>query len=312
MKFTDVKNNLTKKAHKGSFALKKASPDILFGFSVIGFGATVYLASKETLKAQDIIKEHKEMIAQATEVMESDEYKEVRDSGEFTEADYKRDVTITCVKTGKKMVVNYMPAIVAGAVSLSCMFGSHQILRNRGIALAAAYTAVDKSFKEYRKRTVEKVGAEVEKGIRYGLKSVEIEEKVTDEKGKEKIEKKEVSVMDHNHSPYAKFFDSSSSYWEKDPEYNMMFLHQVMQHENDKLKAKGRLFLNEVYRDLGLEETKAGQVVGWVYDEENPIGDNFVDFHIFETNVANREFVNGYEPVILLDFNVDGNIWDTM
>ena len=62
---------------------------------------------------------------------------------------------------------------------------------------------------------------------------------------------------------------------------------------------------------LGIPRTQAGQIVGWIYDEKHPIGDNKVDFGIYNTyNEANRNFVNGYERTILLDFNVDGNILD--
>jgi hypothetical protein len=57
--------------------------------------------------------------------------------------------------------------------------------------------------------------------------------------------------------------------------------------------------------------TKAGHEVGWVYDEKNPVGDNFVDFGIYDLyNERARAFVNGYERTILLDFNVDGVISD--
>ena len=80
---------------------------------------------------------------------------------------------------------------------------------------------------------------------------------------------------------------------------------------NEKLRLKGHLFLNDVYDMLDIPRTKAGQIVGWVYDEKNPVGDNYVDFGIYELySDANRRFVNGLEPVILLDFNVDGNILD--
>ena len=59
---------------------------------------------------------------------------------------------------------------------------------------------------------------------------------------------------------------------------------------------------------LGIPKTKVGQIVGWIYDEEHPIGDNYVDFGIYD--LRNTEFVNGHENVALLDFNVDGNILD--
>ena len=90
-----------------------------------------------------------------------------------------------------------------------------------------------------------------------------------------------------------------------------MFLKRQQDWANDKLKAQGHLFLNEVYDMIGIPRTAAGNVVGWIYDEECPIGDNFVDFGIYDINCErNRAFVNGYERSILLDFNVDGPILD--
>ena len=109
-------------------------------------------------------------------------------------------------------------------------------------------------------------------------------------------------------SVYARFFDETSSAWTKDSEWNLMFIKQVEDYCNIKLKKVGCLFLNEVYEMLGMSKTKAGQQVGWVYDEDNPIGDNRVDFGIFTED--NKGFINGFENSILLDFNVDGNILD--
>lgn len=109
-------------------------------------------------------------------------------------------------------------------------------------------------------------------------------------------------------SMYARFFDDSCPAWSKSPEYNLLYLKQQEIHANDLLKVKGYLFLNDVYDMLGIPRSKAGQVVGWVYGEENPIGDNYVDFGLYEE--SNSESVNGYERSILLDFNVDGCILD--
>lgn len=107
-------------------------------------------------------------------------------------------------------------------------------------------------------------------------------------------------------SQYARLFDDSCVGWTKDPEYNMHFLKSQQDYCNYKLKAKGHLFLNEVYDILGIPRTKAGAVVGWVYDEKNPIGDNFVDFGLFDE--SNNDFINGFKSTAILDFNVDGNI----
>lgn len=130
--------------------------------------------------------------------------------------------------------------------------------------------------------------------------------------GDMKLENKKAGMDDGrmNLSPYARFFNSSCVAWCKDPEYNKMFLKTVEANVNDRLKAQGYLFLNDVYEALGMAKSKAGQIVGWVYNPENPTGDNYVDFDIYSDH--NQDFVNGIEPDALLDFNVDGCILDTL
>lgn len=114
-----------------------------------------------------------------------------------------------------------------------------------------------------------------------------------------------------NVSQYAKVFDDGCVRWTKDSEVNLIYLKEQQNYCNYLLKSKGHLFLNEVYDILGIPRTKAGAIVGWVYDEKNPIGDNFVDFGIYDTNdERNSDFINGYKSTAILDFNVDGNILD--
>lgn len=136
--------------------------------------------------------------------------------------------------------------------------------------------------------------------------------------GKEVSNTKKMIGTDGNqqstqYSEYARFFDEASPNWTDNAEYNLMFLSQKQQYLNDLLKSRGHVFLNDVYDELGIPRTKAGAVLGWVYDEKNPNGDNFIDFGIFNINNERcRNFVNGYEKTILLDFNVDGNIFDRL
>ena len=238
---------------------------------------------------------------------------EVDLTDKYDEHDAKSDTTITYVQTGMKVAKLYAPSVILCASSLGCLLASNNILRKRNAALTAAYATIDKSFKEYRKRVSERFGDEVEKEIRYNIKAKEIT--TVDEDGNEVKETvKEVEVdpnSPESYSDYARFFDESCAAWQNDAEYNLTFLKAQQQYANDLLKARGRLFLNEVYRMLGIDETKAGQVVGWVYNPDNPTGDNFVDFGIYNMQRERvRAFVNGYEPNILLDFNVDGVIWD--
>lgn len=306
---TEFMNGITRSVHKVGFKFKKYSPEILLVAGIAGTVTSAVMACKATTKVSGIIEEAKETIGTIHEVKNNPEMAE-----KYSEEDAKKDLAITYVQTGVKFAKLYGPAIILGAASIGCILASNNIIRKRNVALAAAYATVDKGFKEYRGRVIERFGEELDKELKYNIKAQEIEEVTVDEKGKEKTTKKVVNVMDpNNYSPYSIVFDDGNVGWDKDPEISKYFLIQQQNYANDLLKAKGHLFLNEVYSMLGAQPTKAGQCVGWIYDEECPIGDNFVDFGIFDIyNAKARDFVNGYERVIVLDFNVDGNILDML
>ena len=305
----NLKEKIVKVYNKSEMKVRKYSPEILAGVGVVGVIASTVMACKATTKLNDILSESKEQLEQIKTVAVDPAY-----ADKYTEDDAKKDTTITYVQTGVKVAKLYAPSVILCTTSLGCLLASNNILRKRNAALSAAYMTVDKSFKEYRRRVAERFGDEVEKEIRYNIKAKEIV--TVDEEGNEV--KETVKVMEGADNPttysdYARFFDESCPAWQNDPEYNLTFLRAQQQYANDLLKAQGRLFLNDVYKMLGIDITKAGQVVGWVYDPDCPVGDNFVDFGIYDMSKERvRAFVNGYEPNILLDFNVDGNIWDLM
>ena len=304
-----MKEKMIRMYNNSKNVVEKHSPEILAGVGVVGVVASTVMACKATMKLNDILEESKETRDKIREVESNPRYEE-----QYSHEDAKKDLTINYTQTGLKIAKLYAPAVILGSASLGCLLASNDILRKRNAALSAAYMTVDKSFKEYRQRVVDRFGEEVEKEIRYNIKAEEVTSTVVTEDGSETTVTETVKTMDPNlYSDYAKFFDEASPYWQKDPEYNLMFLKSQQQYATDLLRARGRLFLNEVYDMLGIEKTKAGQIVGWVYNPTNPIGDNFVDFGIFDMSKERvRAFVNGYEPNILLDFNVDGNIWDLM
>ena len=308
MKKAEIMNTLTRKFYRVGFKFKKHSPEILVGAGVVGVVASAVMACKATTKLDDVLAETKDTVDKIHDVTEHPE--KIPEGKEYTVEDSKKDLTIVYTQAGVKLVKLYGPAVVLGTVSIAAIIGGHHILRKRNIALAAAYTAVDKGFKEYRGRVLERFGEEVDRELRYNIKAKEIEKTITDANGKETVVKETVDVADPNlTSDYARFFDDGCTGWTKDPEFNLMFLKDQQRYANDLLKSKGHLFLNEVYDMLGIPRTQAGQVVGWIYDEKNPIGDNFIDFGIYDiADERKRSFVNGYERTILLDFNVDGNI----
>ena len=309
MKFnkTEIIATLTRTFNRTGLKIKKHSPEILLVTGTVGVVASTVMACKATLKVEEIVDEAKEKIDTIHNVSADPAMAE-----KYSEEDGKKDLAIVYTQTAVKFIKLYGPSVTIGVASLACMIGSNHILNKRNAALAAAYAAVDKSFKEYRGRVIERFGKQMDRELRYNIKAQEIEETTVDANGKETVTKKTVDVMDPNsYSQYAIVFDDSNEGWDPDPERSKYFLIQQQNWANERLKSRGHLFLNEVYDMLGAKRTKAGAQVGWVYDEKNCEGDNFVDFGIFDTNSPKaRDFVNGIEKVIVLDFNVDGYILD--
>lgn len=272
--------------------LETASPTLLFGAGIVGIVGSTVLACQATLKLEEVLKEGADKLETAR-TLEHDDY---------SEKDRSNDVRIIKVQTGAKIVKLYAPAAGLGLVSIAALTKSHNILTSRNAALMAAYKALEKGFDEYRRRVVDKYGEEEDRIFRYGGREVD----VIDDKGKVN---KVVRVGDGTPSIYARFFDQTSTSWNKNPDYNLSFLINTQSYANDLLKQRGHVFLNEVYDSLGMERSKAGSVVGWLLIGE--YRDNYIDFGVFEgdTQVA-RDFVNGREASILLDFNVDGVIYD--
>ena len=307
MKMTNLVENTTRTMHKVGFKLKKHSPEILVVTGVIGTVVSAVMACKATTKLSEVMNSAKGELDAIHECAENPEYAE-----QYTSEDAKKDTAIVYAQTGLKLVKLYGPSVVVGAASITGILSGHTILRKRNLALAAAYTAEHLGFKEYRGRVIERFGEALDHELKYNIKAEEIEKTVTTKSGKEKTVKEVVEVHGPvQHSVYAKCFDESCYDWQNDAELNMFFLQQQQNYLNDKLKRQGYLFLNDAYKALGFDVTKAGQVVGWIYDEKQPIGDNYVDFGIFNINSeAARRFVNGLEKNIWLDFNVDGDILD--
>lgn len=300
---------VTRAFYKTSFQVKKYSPEILAVTGVVGIVASTVMACKATKKIDSILEESKTAIDKIHDVSNNPFFDD-----RYSEEDAKKDLTITYVQTGLKVAKVYAPAVILGAISISCMLASNNILRKRNAALAAAYATVDRSFKAYRKRVVERYGEQVDKELKYNIQKKEIEETVVDEKGKEKTVKKTVDVIDPKViDNYDRIYDCGCAGWDKNPEFSLMYLRAKQSYLNDKLIAKGYVFLNEVYKELGYNEVPEGQVVGWVYDPDNPDhkGDNFIDFGFMNVySEKARDFVNGVENVCVLHFNVDGYILD--
>lgn len=310
MKITTITNGIKKIAGRSGLLLKKHSPEILLVVGVAGGVTATILACRATLRVDGVIASYKVKKEKVDECWEKVAEGEIA-LDDYSELDHKKDLTLITVQTAADFIKLYGPAVTLGAVSIFCIICSHGIMKKRNVALMAAYKAVEEGFTAYRKRVIEEHGEEADYMYKNNLKYEQITETEVNEDGKTKKVKKNVmtNIEDQpEHSMYARFFDETAKQWQKNAEYNFLFLRSQQNYFNEMLLIRGHVFLNEVYDALGIERTSYGSVVGWVLNKD---GDNFIDFGIFDGKTpAARAFVNRNERSILLDFNVDGIIYD--
>lgn len=288
-----VPQKLTRNIGRKVLLVKKNSPHIFFVGGVAGVVGSTVLACRATLKLEDTLDKIRKEVDQASPV-------ERLEDGRFV-ADEERVQHFgrVCIRSGVRLGRLYGPSIAVGAVSVAALTGSHVQLVRRNAALTATVAAISKAYDDYRLRVQQAIGEERELDIYRDMReeTVEID-------GKKTVVR---TCGPYGFSPYARLFEESNMNWKKDAELNRIFLECQQNYANHLLRSRGHLFLNEVYDALGLERSKAGQVVGWVYEGD---GDGYVDFGMYEESSV--PFVEGHERNVWLDFNVDGVVYDKL
>ena len=297
-------------ANKAKIKLEKNAPDIMVvvGAAIV-VGSAIYACTK-TMEAHDILEEANEELEDIKYGLESAD-----GNPEFDEKAARKERMKVYGRMATGLGRCYGPAIIGGATGLGLMLGAHKILKDRNTAITMAYANLLASYNSYRASVREELGEEREFMLRTGSKLQEIES--VDENGEVTTQNAMVVHDDGSmHSIYARIFDEANINWSRKPSDNLTFIKSQQCFANDKLRAEGFLFLNDVYQMLGFPRTSEGQIVGWIWDPNDEIddgGDNLVDFGIFSNAFQKaeiRDFINGYEPCIWLDFNVDGVIYD--
>lgn len=295
---------LRKSFKKAQLTVRKHSPEILMVAGVIGTVAGAVMACKETLELEDVLDECKQ------EKMELEE--QYATCEEYSEDALKKDQVKLTIKQVAKIVKLYAPSVIMEATSIGVIFASNDIMRKRNASMAAAYATLNSMYKRYRQNVIESYGEEVDKDMRFGVKHEKVTE-IDEDGNKVKIDARIVD-LDNTAlaiSDYSRFFQAGCKGFDASSgRYNLLYLKGIQAMFNNKLIADGYVMLNDVYRELGFDTIPEGWSIGWVYDEENPIGDNYIDFGLYEARNKNQRAVNDWEPVILMDFNVDGNLYE--
>ena len=295
---------LRKSFKKAQLTVRKHSPEILMVAGVIGTVAGAVMACKETLELEDVLDECKQ------EKMELEEQYAMCE--EYSEDALKKDQVKLTIKQVAKIVKLYAPSVIMEVTSIGVIFASNDIMRKRNASMAAAYATLNSMYKRYRQNVIESYGEEVDKDMRFGVKHEKVTE-IDEDGNKVKIDARIVD-LDNTAlaiSDYSRFFQSGCKGFDASSgRYNLLYLKGIQAMFNNKLIADGYVMLNDVYRELGFDTIPEGWSIGWVYDETNPIGDNYIDFGLYEARNKNQRAVNDWEPVILMDFNVDGNLYE--
>lgn len=285
-----------------ALSAKRKSPELFMVAGTAGFIATGVTIAIQSRKVDAILDEHEARLEKIKELKRKSE-----EAGESEEQQKEigKATAMAWAKFAGQCARLYALPLALGGATLFCFFKANGILKGLAIESAAMAAAANADLKKYRDGVVETFGKEVDKDIRLGVKEEEVE--------KEDGTTEKVKLASRNHeSIYVKYFTKSNPYWDNDPRNIQYFFECQQSAANNILRGRGRkgLTLNEVYTMLGFETTPAGMVCGWIFDKANPTGDNKVLFDITRVKIRNEN--GSIEEAYAVDFNVDGNIYNTM
>jgi len=291
--FNSVKSTALKYA-------EKYMPTVLIVGGIVGVAYSAYKAAEVTPEAKEVVEEFKEE-------------REAIETKDISEEEKREEVISVYKTTGSELIKLYAKPVVVGAFSVAMIFVSHGMLTKQVATLTTACASLDTMYKNYRKNVIDKYGTEEDFRLRNNIKTVEVEETETTEKGRKKKVKKEIETIESlpEYSPFTRFFDESNPNFTKDASYNKWWLGKQQEYLNQRLRGQGYLLLNDVLDTLGYKTCREGCVYGWIWDPDGvewQVDLGMRDIH--RPNVQN--FINGYEPVLLLDFNVQGLIYNDL
>lgn len=303
--FNKIYQNALTAAGKARLGVVKHSPEIMLVAGIVSIGTGFVMAIAATSKADDCMDAFNKRMDQIKENSALAD-KTADPEKAYSLAQRAEDKRFVYGHMIKSMAKIYLPAVMFEVAGILLICKSHKVLSGRYAGVSAALLAREKQIEEYRKRIREKYGEEAEKDIFYGFKTDTVNEQVTGDNGVTTEEEKKIKTADPL-NPYSRFIDQDSSIWEKSPQYTLQNILVQQRTANDLLWARGFLTLNEVYRLLDLPQTTDGMIMGWIKD---PNVEQKINFGLDNLNSeAIRRFVNGYEDVVLVDFNIDGNIY---
>lgn len=280
-------------------SLKAGAPTLAFGAGMAGMIAGTFLACRATLKLEATIDQ---TLAELDQIEKATALAKAGGVVTYGERERGRDVAKVYAKTAWRFTKLYGPAILVSGASMALLTNSHTTLKRRNRDLMVAYAALDRAYQAYRDRYKDDL----------------------DQSIKDELDKAETNLLDAvkelaehpnrpygpygPYSPYSRWFNENSTAWTRNPLQNRTKIEVAQTAVNNHLKTYGVVYLNDVYKELGLDATDpGGQMVGWVWD---PVERYEIDFDLYNPN--NDRFLKGWEASVALDFNVQGLVLELM
>lgn len=169
--------------------------------------------------------------------------------------------TLTVIEKVKVAGPIYSTSIIFTVAGASMLIGSNIISEKRNAALAAAYTMTSAAFNRYRSSVVETMGEKKEQAVR--AKSA-----------KKELDKKSSSniVMTGNGDTLCMDDWSGIKFYS-----NIDKIRNAINNINEDLVQGNELYysLNSVYRELDIDPTTGGELLGWNFSRDGQIKANF-------------------------------------
>lgn len=221
-----MNNKMSNIINNAKIFLSKHSPEILVGIGVTGMITSTVLAVRATPKALGLLEGAREE---------------------------KHGEDLTPLEMVKVAWKPYMPSIVIGAVSVSCIIGASAVNTKRNAALATAYAISEKSLLTYRDKVIETIGEKKDKEIR--------EKIAQDEVDKKPVSNSQVIITSKGNTLCMDAL--SGRYFRSDLDK----IKKVINELNRDIVTQNYVSLNELYYALGLEGLKNGSRLGWNINE---------------------------------------------
>lgn len=307
-------------ARLGSNLIQKVkfrSPELLIGAGVVGLVGAAVVAVRRGVRWHTA--------AKAEIVHDLETIKKAEGSPQYTREDRVRDYAQVIGKGVWSFTQIYGPSIAVGAASVVSVLAGTGVLKGRLAAMTSAAATAQAALERYRSRVREKLGEDADYEFAYEVSAKKA--KIKHEDGT-----KESLVTYHlvpssgewmAASPYSRLWDENAMEWCANRDIQFLTLRSLENHFNQELNARGVVFLNDVYKALGLPMSKDAALVGWIKDYEKPKmaklaaelgrvpGDGAISFGVFENESPSaRAYLAGDDNRVVLDFNVDGVIYD--